>query len=83
MILNTKIQGKSIILVALYGPNDDKPEFFKSLMNKINLFDNASIIIGGDFNVPLDYDMDTLNYINKNNLNKNAKIKSILEQLNN
>jgi hypothetical protein len=46
-------------LVAVYGPNNDEPQFFTNLQRKIESLDNSSVIIGGDWNVPLDYSMDT------------------------
>ena len=57
-----------ITLVAVYGPNKANPEFIKNSPCKIELIGNMSIIIKGDFNIPLDYDLDILNYINKNNM---------------
>jgi hypothetical protein len=48
-------------------PNNDEPQFFTNLQLKIESLRNSSIIIGGDWNVPLNYSMDTLNYMHKHN----------------
>jgi exonuclease III len=37
--------------------------------------------IGGDWNVPLNYSMDTLNYIHKNNEKAQKQIHFMMEQL--
>jgi hypothetical protein len=57
-------------LVAVYGPNNDEPQFFTNLQLKIESLDNSSVIIGGDWNGPLNYSMDTLNYMHKMRRNK-------------
>jgi hypothetical protein len=44
-----------LILVAIYGPNEDNPDFFKKLVFNINQFDNSSVIIAGEWNVVQDY----------------------------
>jgi hypothetical protein len=49
-------------LVAIYGPNEDNPDFFRKLVFNINQFDNSSVIIASDWNVVQDYRVDTVNY---------------------
>ena len=68
-------------LVAVYGPNNDEPHFFTNLQRKIESLGNTSVIIGGDWNVPLDYSMDTLNYMQKNNEKAQNQIHFMMEQL--
>lgn len=51
----------------LYGPNDDAPEFFEIISKHIETLGNESAVVGGDFNVPLDYSRDTKLYRRKNN----------------
>jgi hypothetical protein len=36
-------------LVAIYGPNENNPDFFKKLVFNINQFDNSSVTIAGKF----------------------------------
>ena len=69
IILDITIQDQRLSLVALYGPNDDTPDFFENLKNKIVVLGNSSIIIGGDWNVVQDFYLDTDNYLHKNNIN--------------
>jgi hypothetical protein len=52
--------------------------FFILLQRKIESLGNLSVIIGGDWNVPLDYSMDTLNYMHKN-IEKSTKTNSLYD----
>ena len=81
LLLNIKIQDKEITLGAVYGPNTDDPIFFQNLRNKIDFMGNDTIILGGDWNVPLDYNMDTVNYRGKNNTKANQEVKSMMQNL--
>ncbi|KAJ1155049.1 hypothetical protein NDU88_007785 [Pleurodeles waltl] len=45
-------------LVAVYGPNDDDPDFFLELWHLIESLGPGAVIWGGDFNVVLDAKMD-------------------------
>ena len=65
--MSIRINNTLWTLVAVYGPNNDEPQFFTNLQLKIESLGNSSVIIGGDWNVPLNYSMDTLNYMHKNN----------------
>jgi hypothetical protein len=59
---NSFVYTLKICLVSLlyHGPNNDEPQFFTNLQRKIESLCNSSVIIGGDWNVPLNYSMDTL-----------------------
>ena len=51
-------------LVNVYVPsNDDNPEFFNTLFNKVEQVSNDTIIMGGDWNVVLDMKLDVRNYL--------------------
>ena len=59
LIVKASIQDKQYVLVNIYAPNKDKDllEFFRSIQKLIcdDDFDNEeNIIIGGDFNCPID-----------------------------
>jgi len=58
LILSVTINGLSLLLVNLYAPNSDDPDFFLDVFAKVDQFTFSSLIIGGDFNAvlgPLDY----------------------------
>lgn len=44
IIMEITIQGKKITLVNVYGPNQDNPNFYATLLNKIAEFENDQII---------------------------------------
>ena len=67
VIVDITISNTRLTLVALYGPNDDTPNFFSLLQAQIETIANSSKIIVGDWNVVQDYDKDTKNYKGKNN----------------
>ena len=54
-----KVEGVNFLLVNVYGPNDDDPEFFNNLMQTITTrFQYDELIMGGDFNVYLNPHLD-------------------------
>jgi exonuclease III len=75
--LSVRINNTLWTLVAVYGPNNDEPQFER----KIESLGNSSVIIGGDWNVPHNYSMDTLNYMHKNNEKAQKQIHFMVEQL--
>ena len=81
IIIDAKLQGNRVTLVAVYDPNRDDPTFNQSLQSKIEMIGNTSVIIGGDWNVPLNYEIDTENYVNKNNPKAQQKIHALMAEL--
>jgi exonuclease III len=52
IILECTIEEHKFILVSIYGPNSDSPNFYSNLLSKINeIYDEQHIIIAGDFNM--------------------------------
>ena len=63
IIVKAVIQYKTYVLINIYAPNEDKDiiNFFKNLfavLQKENLESEENIIIGGDFNCPLNPELD-------------------------
>ena len=56
----TKImfQNMEIILGNIYAPNDDQPSFFIQITEGIEMLDCPLRILGGDFNMVLNVDVD-------------------------
>ena len=65
IILDLKIEDDNFTLVNLYGPNTDSPEFYKKVFSQID-FDRP-VIICGDWNLTLNWTIDTENYKRNNN----------------
>ena len=68
------IYGLQIIVVNVYGPNRDSPEFYQKLTDRIEKLNLPSQIWMGDFNVALDV---TLDRSENKEYNVNAKEKVI------
>ena len=81
IIIDAKLQGNRVTLVVVYDPNRDDPTFYQSFQSKIEMIGNTSVIIGGDWNVPLNYDIDTEKYVNKNNPKAQKKIHALMADL--
>lgn len=82
LILDLEIEGKRVTLINLYGPNEDSPEFYQTLVEGIEDFDNDTRIICGDFNLVQDQDLDTYNYVHINNPKARDYVLSMKEELN-
>ena len=58
IILDMEIDGFRFTLANVYGPNEDDPDFFTSLITEIDSLDNENKIVGGDFNFVMDVKID-------------------------
>ena len=64
----------------MYGPSGtDSPTFFETMFNEIEALENDEIIIGGDWNIALNVNLDTFQYQGFSH-RTNAK-KKILEKM--
>uniref|UniRef100_A0A671X7A5 Reverse transcriptase domain-containing protein n=1 Tax=Sparus aurata TaxID=8175 RepID=A0A671X7A5_SPAAU len=57
IIIQGSLLQQDLILVNLYGPNNDDPNFYNNLFLSISSL-HGDIIIGGDFNCTLDPELD-------------------------
>ena len=81
LILEITIQGKKITLVNIYGPNEDRPQFYSNIKQNIEEFGNDRAIICGDWNLIIDPDLDCENYKHINNPKAREVVKEFLEDL--
>ena len=58
LICDIKINEKLITLATIYAPNGDDPGFFERFHDHLRDFQCDDIILGGDFNLVLDIDID-------------------------
>ena len=79
---NHIIQGKRITLVNLYGPNQDNPNFYTNIKQKVSEFENEQVIMRGDCNFVLDPDLDYNNYLHINNPKARKVILDYIEEAN-
>lgn len=79
IILDIIIQGKRITLVNLYGPNEDNPQFYSNLKQKYSEFENEFVIICGDWNLVINPELDTNNYLHINNPKARQEVIKLFE----
>ena len=72
VILDIKIHDKVFTIANVYAPNDDAPGFFTEFFQQIEKHTAADKIIGGDLNLVLEEEKDSVN--RKNNNNKSLSI---------
>lgn len=82
LILNCNIGEKNVVLAAIYGPNRDSPEFYENLCQRLSKYENTQFIIGGDFNLTINPDIDCYNYVNINNPNARNSVINMMVELN-
>lgn len=77
--LKLEINDETIMFINVYGPNTYDKHFLDTLQNLIVDNNNETLIIGGDFNVVLNSEIDKLN--GKDNTNKQSthRLNNILE----
>lgn len=59
VLVKGKMEGQMVTLVNVYAPPDSERLFFETLFDIIALEMEGILIIGGDLNVVLNYDLDT------------------------
>lgn len=82
LILEATIDNLQFLLVNLYSPNSDTPEFYSQLLGKIEeIYSGQYVIISGDFNLVLNQDLDTMNYKRINNPKAQVEVHKLMETL--
>ena len=81
VILDMVLFNHRFTLAAVYGPNRDKPCFYQTLCEKIKEMENSSVVICGDFNLVMDYTMDTKGYQHQNNPKARDAVLQMMETL--
>ena len=66
IICDLMVNRKLLTLINVYSPNEDDPNFFKTLADHMKDFQKEEIIIGGDFNTVLDVQKDKKGGLPKN-----------------
>nr|CAB3264543.1 pol-like protein [Phallusia mammillata] len=58
LIVNLTIADKKLTLANVYGPNKDDPDFFNKFFADVITFGDGDIVLGGDFNIILNENLD-------------------------
>ena len=67
------------LLINVYGPNTDEPEFFKTIFDRVSEFNFDYIILGGDINLVIDPTLDRKT--EKSSKESHLKSRSLIKQL--
>ena len=79
LVLRLSVFGKEIVLVNIYGPNEDKPDFFVQVENVIlDCGSTENLILAGDWNLVLNFDIDCFNYRRQNNVKASEKVTDLM-----
>ena len=82
LILQIELEKLNFLLVNIYGPNKDEPLFYQTLVTNILRFNNANILIVGDWNLILNPEIDCKNYKNINNPRARQQVLKLINELN-
>ena len=80
VLLDLTIDDHRFTLASIYGPNQDNPQFYTNLFEKLDYIGNDSFMICGDFNLVLNPELDYHNYKHINNKNARNYIREIIEE---
>ena len=69
------------MIVSLYGPNRDNPEFYAELEERISEVGFENLIIGGDWNLVLDFPLDYYNHKHFNNAKAQEQVENLMINL--
>ena len=58
LILDLKVQEKTITIAGLYAPNQDEPDYFVKVFRELAEHNNENLILCGDFNLVFDVELD-------------------------
>ena len=82
IVLDLTIANKKTTLINIYGPNNDRPNFYEEIKQDIRELDNENVIITGDFNLILDPEKDSKNYLFINNPRAREKVIDLCAEFN-
>ena len=78
IIMDITLGEQRLTLANIYGPNEDKKDFFIDVMDIIGSLPNDNKILGGDFNIILDFELDRTG--GSNQAVTNSKAREVIQQ---
>lgn len=81
LFIKGSLHNKTITLANIYAPNKHQVPFFRSVTNSLTTFQEGTLILGGDFNVPLNPIQDTSSGASTLPYTALREIKSLLKKL--
>ena len=81
IICDIETEQKCVTLATLYASNVDDPRFFELFFDNLYDFDCDEIIIGGDFDLVLNIDMDKKGGLARTHLKSQETVKDRAAEL--
>ena len=77
-----KVNEMKLKIINIYGPNKDDPNFYRVIAEKIQASDYDDLIWCGDFNMTLNLELDSFNYVSLNNSKARGVVNNLIEETN-
>ena len=82
LMIDIKINYTNYLLLNIYGPNTDNPVFFfENIQQSLQNRQYDHLIWCGDFNITVNHDLDTYNYVGLNNSRAGQTVLDVIEEL--
>ena len=78
LLVHISTMKMDVLLVNIYGPNRDDPNFYTNLNKNIAKLKIPKLILAGDWNLVLDPTLDYCNYKRTNNVKAQEKVEEII-----
>ena len=75
IVISVQIQEANFLLVKVYGPNRDEPQFYHAIKNYLTKLEYTNIVVAGDFNLVVDPSRDYHNYKHVNTQRQEKQLK--------
>uniref|UniRef100_A0A803STM2 exodeoxyribonuclease III n=1 Tax=Anolis carolinensis TaxID=28377 RepID=A0A803STM2_ANOCA len=80
IIIEGEIGGDKYVLVNVYAPNENQGEFYEKILGEIKNWQQHFVIVGGDFNMPMDRMKDKSNPTVKDKNNNITELNRIMNK---
>lgn len=80
VVIDLEFRGRRTTIITIYGPNRDNPDFYEAISEIIRDYENASIILCGDWNMVQEFKLDTSGYKQENNVKAMKRVMEIKEE---
>lgn len=80
IICDIESEKKLITIATVYAPNEDDPQFFTSFFDHLMDFECEEIVVGGDFNLVLNVDVDKKGGHARTHSNSQETLKNLAAQ---
>ena len=80
LVMDLEIEDTKVRIINIYGPNTDDVDFYRKVKSKVGDNEQDHLVICGDFNLTLNPNLDSQNYLNLNNPRARLTVLDIIEE---